>query len=400
VVGDVRAERVGVRQFRSYERAACELPDGVALLRGANGAGKTNLLEAVYFACCGRSPRTSNERELVRWGADGAHVALETSSEGYAHSLSVALRPGESKLLLVDGKQIEGVVAGEVRPLVCVFMAERIKLVKGPPAARRAHLDELVVALWPSRRDLRRQYATALAQRNALLSAIRWGRSTRASLPAWDLELAKHALRLRDARAEAAGRLLAPLCQRGKALGFAGELSIQYRSGSAAGDVEGFVSELDQRAALDLERGFSTHGPQRDEIVLSYKGRELRRFGSQGEQRLALLALLLAERELLARERGTLPLMLLDDVLGELDHTRRGLLLEELADGGQSVITSAEPHQVPSVSRTRLATIEIPGDVCAGPVDISDSADRVPSGGAVATVRASPGCASANGRAA
>jgi DNA replication and repair protein RecF len=398
-VSDVRAERVEVRQFRSYERAECELPEGVTLLHGANGAGKTNLLEAIYFACCGRSARTRNERELVRWGAVAARVALKTSCEGRAHDVSVALSPGEPKLLRVDGKQVEDVVAGEVRPLVCVFMAERIGLVKGSPAARRAHLDELVGALWPSRKGLRRQYAAALAQRNALLSSIRSGRSARASLPAWDLELGKHAIRLRDARAEAARWLSAPLKRRGSALGFAGELGIEYRPSSSAGELEGFVGELEQRLSHDLERGFSTHGPQRDELVLSHQGRELRRYGSQGEQRLALLALLLAERELLAQGRETLPLMLLDDVLGELDDTRRGLLIEELAGGGQSVITSAEPGQVPSASRARLAHIQIPGDVVGAPAGVLSGAaaavEQIPASG-----RSSPRCESTNGRAA
>jgi DNA replication and repair protein RecF len=399
-VSDVRVERVEVRQFRSYERAQCELPDGVTLLRGPNGTGKTNLLEAIYFACSGRSARTTNDRELVRWGADGARVALQTSCEGYAHEVSVALKPGETKLLRVDGKQVEQATAGEVRPLVCLFMSERIGLVKGSPAARRGHLDELAGALWPARKGLRRDYASALAQRNALLSSIRSGRSTRASLPAWDLELGKHAIRLHDARAEAAGWLLAPLQQRGKALGFGGELGIEYRPSSAACEVEDFVSELEQRLSHDLERGFSTYGPQRDELVLSHRGRELRRYGSQGEQRLALLALLLAERELLARARGTLPLMLLDDVLGELDDTRRELLMEELASGGQSVITTAEPRQVPSASRARLANVEIPGDVLPACADSAPSAIRVPSAKIPSRGRARAGCESANGHAA
>jgi DNA replication and repair protein RecF len=366
-LSDVLVERLEVRQFRSYERAACELGHGVTVLFGPNGAGKTNLLEALYIGCSGRSTRTRNERELVRFGAEGARIELHTVGAADApHVVSVVLRPGERKAVRIDGRAVERVPAGEVRPFVCVFMPDRLSLLKGPPAPRRAHLDELVGALWPARIEDRRSYARTLAQRNALLAAIRAGRATQESLPAWDAELALNAIPLRAGRDQAVKLLSAQLARRARELGLAGEVSADYRAQPGAASVEAFVAELQGRLPHDLQRGFSTYGPHRDELVLRHDGRALRSYGSQGEQRLALLALLLAERDLLERERASVPLMLLDDVFSELDEHARALLVKELAGGGQSVITTADPRQLPAEAR-QVRMLEVPADVLAAP---------------------------------
>ena len=356
----VRVEHLEVRQFRSYERAACDLGAGVTVLFGPNGAGKTNLLEALYVGCTGRSLRTRSEREVVRFGADGARVAIRTSGGAASHEVSVVLRRAERKLVRVDGTPVERVEPGEARPFVCVFIPDRVSLLKGPPALRRAHLDELAGALWPARAADRRGYARALAQRNALLGSLRSGRLSPQSLPAWDRELALHGIRLRETRANVVAELAPPLADRARQLGLSGEVSIDYRPGARAEHVDAFLAELDQHRSRDLDRGFSTYGPHRDEVLLRLRGRRVRSYGSQGEQRLALLALLFAERDLLERERGSLPLMLLDDVFSELDEERRARLVDELAARGQSVITTADRRQL---AGTGAAMLEIPDDV-------------------------------------
>ncbi len=147
-------------------------------------------------------------------------------------------------------------------------------------------------------------------------------------------------------------------------LGLAGTLTLDYRPRSEATDVDAFVAELESRLDSDLERGFSGHGPHRDELALLRDGRELRVYGSQGEQRLALLALLLAERAVLGAERGAMPLMLLDDVMSELDARRRELLAGELSTGGQSVIATTDLGHVPGGSGAAVTRIAIaPGSV-------------------------------------
>jgi DNA replication and repair protein RecF len=339
--------RLQLRDFRNYEQAELELPSGLAVVAGPNGAGKTNLLEALYFGCTARSPRTSNERELVRRGAGVARVVVETCDEEGRHRLEVGFEPGEAKHLRVDGGVVESLAGLDVRPLVSVFLPERLELVKGPPAVRRAHLDQVVAALWPSRAEVRRAYSRALAQRNALLGRIRAGASGASALDAWDAELARHGIRLMEDRAEAVEGLCAPFAELAGRLGLPGRAELRYRPRSAAADVDGLAAELADRRGADLDRGFTAHGPHRDELGLMLDGMSLRAYGSQGQQRGALLALLFAERELLASRRGRPPLMLLDDVMSELDSERRELLAGLLRAVGQAVVTATEAEHVP-----------------------------------------------------
>jgi DNA replication and repair protein RecF len=343
----VLATGLQLRDFRSYEQAELRLGEGLTVITGRNGAGKTNLLEAIYFACTGRSCRTANEREVVRFGASLTRLELRTESATGPHTIAVGFQPGEAKRMSVDGATVERLTDVEDRPLVSVFLPDRLDLVLGAPALRRSHLDQVVAALWPTRAGTRRAYSQALAQRNALVTAIRAGRAGRGSLPAWDTELARHGVVLMRDRSEAAERLVEPYARHAEALGLEGGATVAYRPRSQATEADALAAELAERTPGDLERGFTGHGPHRDELSLKRAGRELRAYGSRGQQRLGLLALLLAEREVLADTRGAAPLMLLDDVMSELDATRRGRLVDVLRQGGQSVITATELAHVP-----------------------------------------------------
>jgi DNA replication and repair protein RecF len=354
----VRVTRLQLRDFRNYETAELELPAALTVVAGPNGAGKSNLLEALYFGCTGRSPRTSNERELVRRGGGAvARVVLDTRDAEGAHRIEVGFEPGEAKRLRVDGSPADSLSAVDARPLVSVFLPERLELVKGAPAARRAHLDQLVAALWPARAETRAAYSRALAQRNALLGRIRAGACGPGALDAWDAELARHGVRLMADRGEAVDGLRAPFAELGERIGLPGEAELRYRPRSDATDEEGLAAELGERRAADLERGFTAHGPHRDELQLQLDGVALRAYGSQGQQRTALLALLFAERELLAERRGRPPLMLLDDVMSELDTERRALLAGLVRGGGQAVVTATEPEHVPGVEEGELVRV-------------------------------------------
>jgi DNA replication and repair protein RecF len=357
----VIATRLTLRDFRSYTAADVYLGPGLTLVSGRNGAGKTNLLEAIYFACTGRSCRTANERECVRFGAQLTRLELRCEERGERHDLSVGFQPGEPKRLRVDGAPVERLTDVTTRPLVSVFLPDRLELVTGAPALRRAHLDQVVAALLPARAATRRAYGAALVQRNALVAAIRAGRAGRASLPAWDAELARHGVALMADRASVADELRPRFARHAAGLGLSADAEVEYRPRSKADTAEALAAELAERVNADIDRGFSGHGPHRDELVLRRDGRELRTYGSRGQQRLALLALLLAEREALAASRGTPPLMLLDDVMSELDAVRRGRLVELLRAGGQSLITATDLAQVPGGDEpgvTRLAIAE------------------------------------------
>ncbi len=361
----MRVLSLELRDFRTYARAEAMLGPGLTVVHGPNGAGKSNLLEALYFGCTGGSPRTRNERELIRFGAPAARVSVRLLDGNQHHELTVGYGAGGEggqsvKRMACDGAAVERMLDVPVRPLISVFMPDRLDLLKGAPALRRAHLDQVVAALWPSRTQVRREYSQVLAQRNALLSRIRAGRANQAAIVTWDRALASKALAVRADRAEAVRLLAESFPRRASDLGLAGEGALEYRPRSRAEDEEQFVAELAERLQGDLERGFTGHGPHRDELAILRDGRELRVYGSQGEQRLALLSLLLCERAVLGEHRGRTPLMLLDDVMSELDADRRELLSRELASDGQSVIATTDLAHVPgatagSVTRLRIS---------------------------------------------
>ena len=360
---------VALRDFRSYGRAEATLGGSLSVVHGPNGAGKSNLLEAIYYGCTGRSPRTRNERELVRFGAQATRVTVELLEGEEPHELAVGFgavsAAGQpAKRMSADGAAVERLLDVDFRPLVSVFMPDRLELVKGPPAVRRSHMDQLVAALWPARAADRSDYSRALAQRNALLGGIRARRASRSSLGAWDRELANAGLRVRERRSQATELLAGVFSERARRLGLVGEVSLQYRPRATAQDADEYVRELSERLEGDLERGFTGYGPHRDELVVLRDGRELRVYGSQGELRLALLSLLLAERAVLAQERGQIPLMLLDDVMSELDAERREMLSAELRSGGQSVIATTDLSHVPGAGDPSIARLRIsPGAV-------------------------------------
>ncbi|MGZ4279741.1 MAG: DNA replication/repair protein RecF [Solirubrobacteraceae bacterium] len=349
--------RLRLRDFRTYASVEVELGERLTVVHGPNGAGKTNLLEALYFGCTGRSCRTTNEREVVRFDASAARVEVAGCDRDGEHELAVGFQPGEAKRFRVDGAPVERLLDAPARPLVSVFLPDRLELVKGPPGLRRSHLDAVVAALWPARAATRRAYGHALAQRNALLGRVRAG-GPRSTLSAWDLELARHGVALRRDRAAAVALLQGAFATIAGELGLAGVPELRYRPRSQADDADGLAAELAERLDADLQRGFTTHGPHRDDIALLRDGRELRVYGSQGEQRLALLALLLAERGVLADERGAPPLLLLDDVMSELDETRRGLLVARLADG-QALLTTTELAHVPGADDAGVVRVRV-----------------------------------------
>ncbi len=349
-----------LRDFRCYERAEIALGERLTVVSGPNGAGKTNLVEAMYFGCTGRSCRTTNEREMLRFSATSTRVVIDALGDDGPHELSVGFSPGEPKRMEIDRAPVDRLLDSPVRPLVSVFVPDRLELVKGSPAIRRAHMDQLVGALWPSRAATRRAYAQSLAHRNALISRVRTGGAPRQSLRPWDLQLARHGAQLMADRAQAIERIAGPFASEGAALGMGADAVVLYRPRSQAAGPEQLAAELAERIERDLERGFTSHGPHRDELLLLRAGRELRAYGSQGQQRLALLSLLLAERQAIAEARDALPLLLLDDVMSELDHGRRRALVDQLrSSGGQSVITTTDLEHVPGASAVDVARLAV-----------------------------------------
>ena len=356
----MRVERIALRDFRTYERADIELGPGLTIVHGANGAGKTNLLEALYFGATARSFRTANERELVRFGAPALRVELSGADADGPHELAVGFAPGEPKRMTSDGAPIERLLDAPHRPLIAVFSPDRLELVKGPASLRRAHLDQFVAALWPARTATRASYREALAQRNAQIARVRAGRAGAESLAPWNRTLARAGVALATDRRAAVARIVVRLIDHAAELGLSGPITVAYRERAPSTDADELAAAIAEALEADLARGHTTRGPHRDDLELARDGRTLRRYGSQGEQRLVLLALLLAERDAIAAERDRPPLLLLDDVMSELDAARRAKLVHRLLAGGQAVVSATEREHVPGWDGGDVALVAVP----------------------------------------
>jgi len=357
---------IEAKPLRSLDRVRVELEPGIVSVIGPNGTGKTNLIEALYFALTGRSFRTSDRRDLIPFGGSLARAeATIRDEDGLERQLLAAVSRSEGRRHLLDGNPAEPATIARSRPPVAVFAPDRLTLVKGPPAERRAHLDGFVAARWPARAELRKRYGQAVAQRNALLSRLAAGYGSPDDLRIWDTGMADAAAPLVEARTEAVAELEAPFADAAAELGLE-EGKLEYAP-RASGSAEEIRLGLEERREQDIRLGRSSWGPHLDDLKLTATGRSLRRFGSQGQQRTALLALLFAEREALLTARRVTPLLLLDDVMSELDPGRRERLVERLDDGGgQVLITAADEESVPAAARRSLVRTPLPQTESAG----------------------------------
>jgi DNA replication and repair protein RecF len=350
---------VEARPLRNLTHARIELGSGIVSLVGPNGTGKTNFLEALYFALTGRSFRGGDRRDLIPFGGSFARAEVTVRDEdGIESRLLASVSRAEGRRHLLDGSPADPATLARRRPPVAVFSPDRLALVKGPPAERRAHIDRFLAARWPARGDLRRRFGQALAQRNALLARFAAGHGAAAELDVWDATLADAAWALIAARTEATAELREAFTAAAAELGLDGEGTVEYAP-RAEGDAEAIRVGLAERREADLRLGRSSWGPHLDEIKLSTDGRSLRRYGSQGQQRAALLALLFAEREALWRAGQVAPLLLLDDVMSELDPERRERLVQRLRGGGQTLITAADESSLPLGARESLVRMPL-----------------------------------------
>jgi DNA replication and repair protein RecF len=290
----------------------------------------------------------------VHHGAAGFHVWAEGRGDQGPLTLEVRHVQGEGKEARLNGAPAPSLERLRSAVATLVFTPDRLAVVKAAPAVRRAYADRVLARLYPARAQLPTTYAEALAQRNAALQRIAAGLSPRDALAPWDEGLATAAAELSAAREATIAALSRPFSEGGAELGLA-DAELAYEPSVAT------IPVLEERLERDLERGRTGVGPHRDEVRITAGAHDLRTHGSQGEQRLAVLALLLAEAQLLAEARAVPPLLLLDDVLSELDGERRSALVARLAREGQTLITTTarealrgEPDQALAVTPGRV----------------------------------------------
>lgn len=317
------------------------LTPGLILVTGANGAGKTNLLESLHVGTQGFSPRTRNDTQLIRTGAERARVLVLGSRGPTDLTAEVTLDRREPKHADLNGARLRSVEHLRREVATLVFTPDRLALVKGAPAVRRAYLDRTLSRLLPSRANAPIAYLTALGQRNAALRRVIAGLAGTESIEPWTNQVVTCGESLVIARRAAVEALAAGFART------AGELGLEAGELAYDGEIP-TPALLDSRLTRDLDRGTTGAGPHLDDIAIRAGDRDLRTFGSQGEQRVAVLSLLLAEAEALRDRRGVVPLILLDDVLSELDGSRRANLAARLANLGQTVVTATSAEALPS----------------------------------------------------
>jgi DNA replication and repair protein RecF len=375
----VRVARLLIEDFRSYARAERELAPGITALVGRNGAGKTNVLEALHLIARGDSPRARDDAELVRWGANMARVSARVERIDDARTVDVLLfAPPEGErrrprryLLDGAGKRADEAI-GELA--VVSFFPEDVQLLAEAPSARRRYLDAMVAQVQRRHRTDSREYARVLEQRNSLLRAFRLDVRPGPAVPApaephsselafWDSELVRLAASISLRRLEAVRELVGPFREAATRFSGADALSLAYAAqveGDTLEERQGaYLALLAQKRDRELWQGTTLVGPHREDLAVSAHGRALPTFASRGEQRSAVLALKLAEAAWIRERVGELPVFLLDDVLSELDPARRDALVDALPEGAQALLTAAFEAGVPERLMERADVVRV-----------------------------------------
>ena len=360
--------RLSVRAFRNLRRADLELPTAGIALVGDNGQGKTNFLEAIYYLRLLRSLRGAQDAELVSFGEAGFHLA--GGIEGArAHDVTVGFdRLGRRKKITLDGREPERMADALGAFPAVIFSPSDAVLVAGAPVERRRFLDVmLALSSRPYLLALQR-YRGALARRNAAMREMRLNHAAREACAAvWEPALAEHGAVIFTARQQWAETYAAQYASRCDAIGERGSATMRYASSLDATkrDAEqALLAALEKKRPIDVKRGITHAGPHRDDLQLSLDGRELRTYGSAGQQRTAAIALRLLEAATLREATRAEPLVLLDDPFAELDARRASRILELLSheDRGQTILAVPRDADIPDAF-TRLERWQVDAGV-------------------------------------
>jgi DNA replication and repair protein RecF len=363
--------------FRNYAEASVEFSPGLNLVVGRNGQGKTNLLEAINVLSGLGSHRGAAGEAMVRQGAERAVLSGTGSAGGRDVRVDVEVKRTGGTRLLVNRVAVERMsAASSAGMLVAVaFSPDDLVIIKGAPEERRRLLDQGAARVRPLGATERQEFDRVLRQRTGLLRAAPTSQRALATLDVWDESFARAGAVVVRNRLAVLDKLRPEVLRRYRSVsGLAAEISMEYRASwlpegsELAGKLQsGAVGEDELRAALfdalararsrDLERGVSTVGPQRDDVEMLLERADARLFASQGEQRSLALSLRMAERDLVAADRGEDPILLLDDIFSELDEARRGHLVEMVAASGQTIATATSGAGWP-VAVSRTLTVE------------------------------------------
>lgn len=338
----MRITGLRLRDFRGYRQVLLSPPEGVTVLVGENGAGKTNLLEAVHLCCLGRSHRTAVDRDMIRKDQETAAVQLTVERRDGSHEVGVRLfeNARKKKVVYVNGKTVSRMGELMGHATCVIFSPEDLALVKEGPQARRRFLDMLLSQQQRAYFYALQNYMNALKQRNMLLK-----QGDLRQLPVWDEQLAASAAPVVRLRRDTCAQLNARAAIHYRYIGGREEETFAMRYSGALAEsadpeqdmLRGLLSTREE----DLRRQTTCFGPHRDDIDLTLWGEAMKAFGSQGQMRTAALSMKLAAFDLLEAAQGEPPLLLLDDVLSELDPDRRRRLIARIGRA-QALLTCTD----------------------------------------------------------
>lgn len=340
-------QSIRLHQFRNYKQETITFPKSIILLYGHNGQGKTNLLEALYLGGIGKSYRGIGDADLIQWECSEGSVILEFIRSGVQQQIKIILSKTSKKEVWVNETKVpQKELVGTLNEVM--FSPDDLQLIKGSPSLRRRFMDMEISQVNPAYYRLLLQYNRAVSQRNILLKRMKTERGI--SLDEWDRQIAYFAAAIVQKRLDALHkmRFLAGVIHR-RLTGGSEILSIDYvqpyGQGAAGGmtDAAMYYQLLQERQQEDIYHMSTSVGPHRDDLSFSIGGADLKKYGSQGQQRTAVLAVKLSELEYMKSETGEYPVLLLDDVMSELDASRRQALLDFVRGRIQTFITTTEP---------------------------------------------------------
>ncbi len=339
----MRVKSLFLKNFRNYQEEEFSFTDGINILVGSNGQGKTNAAEAIFFLCTGYSPRANKDRQVIRFGEESADISATANTSYGEVSSRIIFNKNDKKRVFVNGIEVLkiGEFLGNINSVF--FNPQELKLVQESPEDRRRFMNVSLSQMSKTYFYSLSRYNKILSQRNNLLKNPEVS-IVRETLPIWDIQLSREASKIIKMRNDFLFEL-APVAGEKHAYLTGGkeELSMKTEDGYTGTEEEiAFAIKEDLKTALekDLRLGFTSIGPHRDDIKFTLNGEDVRVFGSQGQQRTVALSLKLAETELFKSRFGEYPVLILDDVLSELDKARQKRLVSAV-ENIQTIFTTA-----------------------------------------------------------
>ena len=317
-----------LKNYRNYENLCINISPGTNILYGDNAQGKTNVLEAIYLCGTTKSHRGSKDKEMIRFDQDESHIRMMVKKDGVSHKIDMHLKKNKSKGIAIDGVPIRK--ASELFGIVNIvfFSPEDLNIIKNGPAERRRFLDSEICQLSRLYMIELANYNKVVAQRNKLLKEISFSGRMADTLEIWDEQMVRYGTSIISERKKFISRLNDILSEIHQNLtGGKEQILITYEPNVSE---EAFSEELKAGRERDLRFGQSYTGPHRDDFCVRVNDIDIRKYGSQGQQRTAALSLKLAEIRLVEEEIHDTPVLLLDDVLSELDGSRQNYLLQSI----------------------------------------------------------------------